>query len=135
MSNITHFGELLRVYVGVYGPLTIMGALMVACSLLYVIYIQYVSPLAGIPGPFWASLSRFWLAYHAKKGDMHIIMRKLHAKHGKLVRTAPDEVSVADLSAFKDIYGASSCRDGCPPLTASQVQDPNLGRVTGIVCF
>lgn len=32
----------------------------------------------------------------------------LHDKYGNLVRTAPNEVSVADLSAIKHIYGAGT---------------------------
>jgi hypothetical protein len=70
----------------------------------YVTRVIFLSPLAGIPGPFWAPYSRFWLAYHAKKGDMHLIMRKVHERYGPLVRIATDEVSVADLSAIKEIY-------------------------------
>ncbi|MCJ1451493.1 hypothetical protein MMC28_001830 [Mycoblastus sanguinarius] len=33
-------------------------------------------------------------------------MIDLHRRHGKLVRTGPNEVSVSDLSAIKKIYGA-----------------------------
>ena len=32
-------------------------------------------------------------------------MIELHKKHGKLVRTSPNEISVPDLSAIKKIYG------------------------------
>ena len=39
---------------------------------------------------------------------MHRTMITLHAKHGKLVRTAPDEVSISDLTAIKKIYGAGT---------------------------
>ena len=35
-------------------------------------------------------------------------MIKLHKKHGKLVRTGPNEVSVSDLSAIKKIYGSGT---------------------------
>lgn len=35
-------------------------------------------------------------------------MIDLHAKYGPLVRTAPNEVSVADLTAIKSIYGAGT---------------------------
>jgi cytochrome P450 len=39
---------------------------------------------------------------------MNTTMIRLHAKHGPLVRTAPNEVSVSDLSAIKAIYGAGT---------------------------
>ena len=35
-------------------------------------------------------------------------MIELHKKHGKLVQTGPDEISVPDLSAIKKIYGAGT---------------------------
>lgn len=35
-------------------------------------------------------------------------MIELHKKHGKLVRTGPNEISVSDLSAIKKIYGAGT---------------------------
>ncbi len=36
---------------------------------------------------------------------MHRTMIDLHKKHGKLIRTGPNELSVADLAAIKRIYG------------------------------
>lgn len=36
---------------------------------------------------------------------MHRTMIALHQKHGKLVRTGPNEVSVSDIAAIKKIYG------------------------------
>jgi hypothetical protein len=74
----------------------------------YVIYLRFLSPLSSIPGPFTASISRLWLLKHSWDGDMHRTMITLHAKHGKLVRTAPDEISVSDLTAIKKIYGAGT---------------------------
>lgn len=77
-------------------------------SAIYIIYIRIFSSLAKIPGPLTPSLSRLWLAYHSRKGDMHIAMQKLHGKYGKTVRTAPDEISTADTAAIHQIYGPGS---------------------------
>jgi cytochrome P450 len=79
-----------------------------ALPLLYLVYILLLSPLASIPGPFAAKFSRFWLLKHSRDGDMHRTMIRLHARHGDLVRTGPNEVSVAELSAIKKIYGAGT---------------------------
>jgi hypothetical protein len=79
--------------------------LVVILASLYILYQRFLSPLASIPGPVEASLSRLWLIKHTWKGDMHREMLKLHAKHGKLVRTGPNEVSITDLNAIKKIYG------------------------------
>jgi hypothetical protein len=76
--------------------------------LAHAIYLRFLSPLSSIPGPLSASLSRLWLLKHSWDGDMHRTMITLHAKHGKLVRTGPDEVSVSDLTAIKKIYGAGT---------------------------
>jgi hypothetical protein len=74
----------------------------------YIVYQRYISPLSSIPGPLNASLNRVFLTYHSWIGDMHRTMISLHKKHGSLVRTGPNEVSVSDLSAIKKIYGAGS---------------------------
>ncbi|KAL2675845.1 cytochrome P450 family protein [Phyllosticta citricarpa] len=74
----------------------------------WIVYQRFFSPLAKIPGPFWASISRYWITKHSWTGDLHRTMIALHAKHGNLVRIAPNEVSVADLNAIKKIYGAGT---------------------------
>ncbi|KAG9724878.1 cytochrome P450 family protein, partial [Aureobasidium melanogenum] len=74
----------------------------------YVVYQRFFAPLAGVPGPFWASLGKGWLIVRAKKGDLHRELIRLHELHGPLVRVAPKEVSVADLDGIKMIYGAGS---------------------------
>ncbi|GAB7361737.1 hypothetical protein MBLNU230_g1784t1 [Neophaeotheca triangularis] len=81
---------------------------LVACTIGYIIYQRFLHPLAKIPGPFWASLSRLWITKHSWDGDMATTLIALHDKYGNLVRTAPNEVSVADLSAIKHIYGAGT---------------------------
>jgi hypothetical protein len=75
---------------------------------LYAIYQIYLSPLSAIPGPFWASLSRTWLISHVLRRDLIHVTPALHAKHGKFVRIAPDEISVSDARAIKTIYGTNT---------------------------
>lgn len=74
----------------------------------YVLYIRFYSSLAKVPGPFWASLSRWWLVFFSDKGNMHRLYPRLHEKYGKLVRVGPNEVSVADLDAIQMIYGMAA---------------------------
>ncbi|KAF2679697.1 cytochrome P450 [Lentithecium fluviatile CBS 122367] len=71
-------------------------------------YAQFLDPLRDVPGPVLARWSRLWMVYHSWKGDMHTTMIALHKKHGKLVRTAPNEVSIADPASIKTIYGAGT---------------------------
>ena len=81
--------------------------------LLYLIFCHFTDPLSHIPGPLVAKYNPLWLAYHARKGDMHVTMIGLHKKYGNLVRTAPNEVSTADPAAIRLIYGMWIISGGC----------------------
>jgi cytochrome P450 len=80
----------------------------VAVAIAYVVYQRFFSPLAKVPGPFWASLTRFWLVKVVRESNYHRVAQQLHAKYGSVVRIAPDEVSVSDLDGFRKIYGSGS---------------------------
>lgn len=53
-------------------------------SIGWVIYQRWLSPLADVPGPFWASISRAWYFRRAVAEDMHRCTKELHKKYGKL---------------------------------------------------
>lgn len=91
-------------------PTDLSQVLIIAflCVLPISYYLVLGGPLGNIPGPFSARLSRAWMVKHSWQGDMHRTMIGLHKKHGKLVRTGPNELSVSDLSAIKQIYGAGT---------------------------
>ncbi|KAM0717345.1 hypothetical protein Q7P37_007197 [Cladosporium fusiforme] len=76
--------------------------------LTWILYQRFFHPLASIPGPFLASITRLWITKHSWDGDMNTTMIALHKKHGPLVRTGPNELSVSDLAAIKTIYGAGT---------------------------
>lgn len=82
--------------------------LLVIIPLTWIVYQRFFHPLASVPGPFIASLSRLWMTKHSWDGDMNITMIALHKRYGPLVRTGPNELSVADLAAIKTIYGAGT---------------------------
>lgn len=86
----------------------LLVAVSIILPLAYVVYQIYFHPLASIPGPFWAKLTRLWLTKHSRDGDMNKVMMALHERHGSLVRTGPNEVSVSDRTAIKTIYGAGT---------------------------
>lgn len=56
---------------------------------------RYFAPLSGVPGPFWASITRLWHAYHIFEGDHNTEIIRLHEQLGHFVRIAPNEVSVS----------------------------------------
>lgn len=62
-------------------------SLLMGLVLLYgvgwLVYSLILSPLAGVPGPVLASVSRLWIAFQLRGGDFEVKQRKLHAKYGK----------------------------------------------------
>jgi hypothetical protein len=67
----------------------ILPTAFVSYYLLWIVYTRTLHPLAKIPGPFWPSVSRTWLMYHAYAGDLEIVSRALHEEYGPLLRVAP----------------------------------------------
>ncbi|KAH9882373.1 hypothetical protein J1614_000609 [Plenodomus biglobosus] len=70
----------------------------------WIIYTRTLHPLASVPGPFWASISRMWYMYRIYIGDMDQVQRRLHERYGPIVRIAPNEVSTTEASAIPKIY-------------------------------
>jgi cytochrome P450 len=83
-------------------------SIVIALFAVYITSTFLRDPLSRIPGPLFARFSRLWMVQHSISGDMHTTMIALHKKHGKLVRTAPNEVSISDPTAIKTIYGAGT---------------------------
>jgi len=71
---------------------------------LLAVYRRLFHPLSKYPGPFWASITRWWMVREVLSGghDKHI--RALHKKYGPFVRIAPNEIAIADPQAIKVIY-------------------------------
>ncbi|RJE19119.1 hypothetical protein PHISCL_08546, partial [Aspergillus sclerotialis] len=74
-------------------------------TLVYIIYLLYLHPLSPYPGPLLARLTnihRFLVFLH---GNHHQVEQALHAKHGPVVRIAPNWLSFSTLEDFEAIYG------------------------------
>lgn len=53
-------------------------------SVLYqIVYYRWFHPLSKFPGPFWASVTRLWIAYHNLKEDECQVAQDLHKKYGQ----------------------------------------------------
>ncbi|KAH7407469.1 cytochrome P450 [Cadophora sp. MPI-SDFR-AT-0126] len=86
-----------------------IAPLLASIGLVWVIvYRCFFHPLAAIPGPFWAKLSKLWLLQHDFSWKGSESLHKLHQKYGPIVRIAPNEVSYDDLAAYSDLYGQKS---------------------------
>lgn len=63
------------------------------------------SNLRGMPAPFPAQFSNLWLMSVCRRGKRYEIVDQVHKKLGKVVRIAPNHVSIADTDAIQAIYG------------------------------
>lgn len=83
-------------------------ATLLLLLLTFIIKRRYFSPLRRFPGPFWASVTRWWLVHQIFRGDHEKVMLRLHAKYGPIIRISPFEVAISDPEAIKIIYGHTS---------------------------
>jgi hypothetical protein len=75
-------------------------------TLSYYLLTKATNPaLRSIPGPSLAAYTKLWRLYDVYKGRSHLTAIALHAKHGKLVRIAPNVISISDPEEIPKIYG------------------------------
>lgn len=48
-----------------------------------IVVTRYFHPLSKFPGPFWASVTRLWIAVVSLSGKEHEVLYKLHERYGK----------------------------------------------------
>lgn len=80
-------------------------ATAVICLFLYRLCLH---PLAGFPGPVEAKLSGTWRDRRYWRGTWHDDILQAHERYGPIVRIAPNELSVVDEQATKQLYGHGS---------------------------
>lgn len=100
MSDIPHLLSLLT-------PLNILFAIAtcLAFSTLYqFIYYRFFHPLRCFPGPFFASFTRLWIAYHNVLGDECELELALHRKYGPVLRITPTLLLVSDATKLPEVY-------------------------------
>lgn len=98
LDNVLPASKVLR-YVLVAG--------LLATAALYVH--QRNHPLRKYPAANWfvtlPYIGETWFAWLTLKGNPDETLRALHRKLGKVVRIGPNEVSIDDSDAVKDLYG------------------------------
>jgi len=50
--------------------------------LTWIVYARHIHPLAKYPGPFFASITRFWHIFDVARGSSEKTQRRLHGKYG-----------------------------------------------------
>ncbi|POS80270.1 hypothetical protein DHEL01_v201320 [Diaporthe helianthi] len=76
----------------------------VAVAALSFVYNALQGPLAKIPGPWYSAFTRSILTREFLKGRRAKYIHRLHKKYGPVVRVAPDEVDVMDVTAAKAVH-------------------------------
>lgn len=69
----------------------------------WAVYNVFFHPLRKYPGPWYASCSHLWWAYHGWIGDLVMATTKLHERYGEVVRISPDGLSYINSQAVSFI--------------------------------
>ena len=91
-------------------PIALASAGLLATATVYFLYVLLVQRrrLSHIPGPFWASITGFWLASRFRRGISFVtIARGLDEKYGPVVQYAPRRVLFSDPAAIPIVYGTT----------------------------
>ena len=116
-----------------------LAGLTFALAVYLALHRRFWSPLALVPGPRLASITRLCHAYHIFKGDNSTWTRALHKQYGHFVRIAPNEVSVSHPDGPALILQASlrkvSYYETHTPIHFVSLADHGIQRGTGTASF
>lgn len=91
-----------------HNPLATLGIVIVGVLFTHIFLPYLLDPYSlkrlSIPGPPAAALSDLWLGYHSANGHRSEVVHALHEKYGRIVRIAPNHVSIASPDALQTIY-------------------------------
>ena len=71
-------------------------------------YRLFISPLRSVPGPWYATISDFWLTTHVLRLRRCRAIDDLFRKYGPIVRVSPNRVIFLDSATMKGVYGVSN---------------------------
>lgn len=92
LSRLLHLPPIILIYI------------LFALIILRLLYNKFQPGVRSIPGPFAASITKYWRLYDVWKGKAHLTAIHLHREHGPLVRIGPNHVSVADTAFISRFY-------------------------------
>ncbi|MCJ1405623.1 hypothetical protein MMC11_008851 [Xylographa trunciseda] len=82
----------------------LLTAYSIFCVLYQIIYYRFLHPLSKFDGPFLATVTRAWIAFHSIKEDECPVFETLHEKYGDVVRITPTLLLVNDATKMPEIY-------------------------------
>ena len=68
------------------------------------VYRLYFSPLAAIPGPWYAAVSNLWLNIQIARLEQHRTIQALFERYGPVVRIGPNKVAFCDATSARSVY-------------------------------
>lgn len=86
----------------------VVGLISILAHVLLFLVRSFTSPTRGVPGPFWARLTRLWYFKRVALGQFERENIDLHRKYGPVVRVAPDMYSIDLPEAVNVVYGIGS---------------------------
>ncbi|KAJ7065627.1 high nitrogen upregulated cytochrome P450 monooxygenase 2 [Mycena amicta] len=69
-------------------------------------------PLAHIPGPMMAKVSKLWAVKLVLSGNKARVLKELHDKLGDFVRIGPNEISIVNADAIPSVFGTGGFQKG-----------------------
>ncbi|KAF2464711.1 cytochrome P450 monooxygenase-like protein [Lindgomyces ingoldianus] len=90
------------------GVITSVLVIVVIRLIARAFYRAYFHPLCQFPGPKINAATRIPYLIAAFKGNLVPFAGNLHRQYGDIVRIAPDELSIIDPQAWKDVHGHGS---------------------------
>lgn len=77
---------------------------VVALAIVPLVYFVIPDPLRHVPGPYHAKFSSLFINIICYFGIEGRVLRHYHQKYGKVMRIAPNSISISDPAAILDIY-------------------------------
>ncbi|KAF7315570.1 hypothetical protein MIND_00072300 [Mycena indigotica] len=103
----------------VSGSLSVANVLLTAATFIGTLSISIVAyrlspwhPLAHIPGPTLAKVSKWWGVKLAISGNRARFLKEQHDRYGNVIRIGPNEVSIVNADAIRSILGTGGLQKG-----------------------
>ncbi|KIP03779.1 hypothetical protein PHLGIDRAFT_77016 [Phlebiopsis gigantea 11061_1 CR5-6] len=85
-------------------PLLFLFSLYLAYAASLVFYRLFLSPLASLPGPWYAAVSDFWITTHVVRMQQCRTVQSLFDAYGPIVRIGPAKIAFCDLGTMRSVY-------------------------------
>ncbi|KAJ5671895.1 hypothetical protein N7507_001022 [Penicillium longicatenatum] len=77
-----------------------------------IVYYRFFHPLSAFPGPFWASVTRLWIAKQNLQETEYLTCHELSKRYGPVVRITPTLLLVSDHSKLPEVYHRNADKTG-----------------------